>query len=205
MALRPACFSTWARISGIDRAGGLAVFAERDVLGGLADHFPAAELDVHHRLGADDLRGGRDQRDPAERFAHDRDFAHHFVELVGHALFGELVAEVREHAAGDLEDEDVGIHAFVGRAGELRELLIDILEVEAELLEFRGIVVGAARVAFEQGEHAHGVGLGGAVGERDDRGFHGVHAGIDGGEIGGGAEAGGVVGVEGDGQADLAL
>ena len=60
-------------------------------------------------------------------------------------------------------------------------------------------------MAFQQGEHAHGVGLAGAVGEGGDGGFDGVHAGIDGGEVGGGTEAGGVVGVKGDGNADLAL
>ena len=40
--------------------------------------------------------------------------------------------------------------ALVGRAGEFRELLIDVLEMQAELLELRGIVVRAARVAIEQ-------------------------------------------------------
>jgi hypothetical protein len=142
------CFSTFVEDLRIDGAGSLAVFAERDVLRRLADHFPAAELDVHHRLRADDLRGGRDQRNPAERLAHDRDLAHDLVELVGHALFGELVAEVREHAAGHLENEDVRVHALVGRTGELGKLAINLLEVEAQLLELVGIVVRPARMAL---------------------------------------------------------
>lgn len=170
----------------VDGARGFAVFAEGDILGGLANHFPAAELDVHHCLGADDLGGGGNEWDPAERFSNDGDFADHFIELIGHALFCELVAEVREHAAGDLEDEDVGIDAFVRRTGEFGELFVNFLEVEAEFLEFRGIIIRAARVAFQQGEHADGVRLAGAVGKGSDRGFDRIHAGIDGGEVSGG-------------------
>ena len=54
----------------------------------------------------------------AERLAHHRDFADDLVEFIGHALFGELIAEIRQHAAGNLEDEDVRINTLVGRAGE---------------------------------------------------------------------------------------
>ena len=60
-------------------------------------------------------------------------------------------------------------------------------------------------MAFQQREHALGVRLRRAVGEGDDGDFHAIHAGVNGGEVGGGAEAGGVVRVQGDGKTDLAL
>jgi hypothetical protein len=63
-------------------------------------------------------------------------------------LLRELVAEIGKHPAGDLENQDVRVHALVGGAGEFRELLIDLLEVEAEFLEFPGIIVRAAGVAL---------------------------------------------------------
>lgn len=84
-------------------------------------------------------------------------------------------------------DEGVAIDALVVGGGEFAEFFVNAGEVFAKFGEFFEVEFGAARVAFEQGEHAEGVGLGGAVGEGGDGCLDDVHTGVDGGEVGGGA------------------
>ena len=88
----------------VDGGGRAPVVAEGDVHRLRREHLPASEFDVHHRLGADDLGSRRDERNPAELFAHVGDFRKHFVELVLHVLLFELHAEVGKHSAGHLVD-----------------------------------------------------------------------------------------------------
>ena len=107
----------------------------------------------------------------------------HGVELVRHALLFELGAEVREHAAGHLVNEDVAVHPFVGRAGESRQFLVNAFEIVAQLGQLLGVELRAARVPLQQRQHALGVRLRGAVGEWHDRNLHAIHAGIDGRQV----------------------
>jgi hypothetical protein len=60
-------------------------------------------------------------------------------------------------------------------------------------------------MAFQQRQHPLRVRLRGAVGEGRDGNLDAIHARVDGGQVAGRAQAGGVVGVQGDGDADLAL
>ena len=67
----------------LDGRGGLAVIAVYKALELLGDHLVALAHDnVEHRLGADDLAGGRDERRVAGILAHARDLGQHVVELV---------------------------------------------------------------------------------------------------------------------------
>jgi len=120
-------------------------------------------------------------------------------------LLFELIAEVGEHAAGDLIDEGVAIDTLVGGGGELAELFVHFGEVLAEFEEGGAVVADGAGVAGEHLHHAEGVGLAGAVGKGGDGGLDGVHAGIDRGEVGGAGEACGVVGVDRDGELGVAF
>ncbi len=51
--------------------------------------------DVDHRLGANDLRGGGDQRDEAEILPHPGNLIEHFVEPVRGVLLAQLALQIR--------------------------------------------------------------------------------------------------------------
>jgi hypothetical protein len=65
--------------------------------------------DVEHRLGADDLRGGRHQRRITQVFAYPRHFGQYVVHAVQRSLLAQLVGKVGDHAAGDLIDLHPGV------------------------------------------------------------------------------------------------
>jgi hypothetical protein len=183
----------------------LAVLAQDDVLGVLGDDLPAAHLHVHHGLGADDLRGGSDQRDPAQALAHVGHFVHDLRDLVAHALFLELVQEVGHHAAGHLVAQDAHIGALVVRAGVGGQFLVDAFEVLGELEQELLAVLGFATRALEHFLHQQGVRLARAVGERSDGAIEDVHAGGDGRVVGRVGQARRVVAVQGQRNLDLGL
>ena len=111
-------------------------------------------------------------------------------------------AEVAEHAARHLIGQDVDIHPLVGRTGEGGELAVNFLEVRAQAGEPLAIVVGTAGMTCEQRHHAQGVRLGRAIGKRHDGCLDRVDSGLDGREIGGSRQAGGVVAVQDDRNAE---
>ena len=92
-----------------------------------------------------------------------------------------------------------------GGAGEFGKLLVNALEVIAELREPLRVELRAAGMAFQQRQHALRIRLRGAVGKRSNGNLDTIHPRVNGGQITGRAQAGGVVGVEGDGNADFAL
>ncbi len=179
----------------IDRARCAAVLAQRDVDAGLGEVLPAAELHIEHRLRADDLRGGRDQRDPAQRFAHHRHLGHHVVEPRLQLQLGKLRAEVAQHPARHLVTEGVAVDAIVGRAHELRQLRGHALEVLAQFQQDLGVVFRRARMIGHRGEHADGVGLAGAIREGRDGGVDDIGTRVDRREVARHRHAGGVVAV----------
>ena len=193
---------------GIDGGGGVAVVAECHVHGLGGNLLPATELDVEGGLGAHNLRGGGDQRNPAKSLADNGNLCHHFVELVHDVEFLELVAEVGEHAAGHLVEEGGAVHNLVLVAGEAAQAAVDGLQHGRNLRELVLEVIGhdgAAVIALEQGEHAHAVRLAGAVGKGGDGAVHGVGSGVDAGHVGTGTQTGGVVGVNPDGKVGALL
>ena len=60
-------------------------------------------------------------------------------------------------------------------------------------------------MAFQQRQHALRIRLRGAVGKGRDGNLDAIHARLDGGQITGRAQPGGIVRVQGDGNADFAL
>ena len=96
----------------------------RDDLVALARH------DIERRHRADDLAGRRNERRIADIGAHARHLVEEILELVFHALFLELVRKVREHAARNLEVDDVRVDVEVALEVELLdEILLDLQEV----------------------------------------------------------------------------
>ena len=182
---------------------GAAIVAQGNVrrLGG--DVLPAAELDVQNRLHAYDLGGGGHQRNPAQGLADYRDFREYFLKFVFHALFLELGAEVGKHAAGHLVAERVRVHHFVAVGGEFAQTFIDGFEHFGDFNELVRVVIRLAGIAVQQGKHAQAVRLARAVGEGGDGDIARVHSGINGAEVSGCAEAGGVMRVDPDGDVQV--
>ena len=95
----------------IDGPGRPAVEAFQVVLRFGGDHLVAfAGQHVQGRLRAHDLARRRHQRRVAEVLAHARDLFEHRLHLVQRVLLGELRSQVRQHPAGNLGEQDFGIH-----------------------------------------------------------------------------------------------
>ena len=176
---------------GIEGRWGGAVFATQYATGFLAQCLVAfAGEHIEHRLGADDLGGGRDQGNKAQVFAYRRNFLQHFVEAVGGALLFQLAFHVGKHAARHLGHQDARIHAAQA-ALEFRILLAHFAEVASDTIEFFQIQAGVTVGAFQHGHH----GLGGAVavghGHGRDGGVHIINAGLGRFQCGGSGQPGG--------------
>src|SRR5690606_12613648 len=116
---------------GVDGARCLAIAALQVQLHLVGDGLVALPgQHVEYRLGADDLRGGGDQRREAEVLAHPRNFLEDLVDPVERALFLQLVGQVGHHAARHLVDLHPGIHAGEG-ALELVIFLAHFHEIHA--------------------------------------------------------------------------
>ena len=92
---------------GVHRCRGGAVLALEHPRRLLGDGLVAlSRQHVEHGLGADDLRGGGNQRDHAQVLAHLGDFLEHLVQAVERVLLAQLIFQIGQHAAGYLGDED---------------------------------------------------------------------------------------------------
>ncbi|CAM5307517.1 hypothetical protein SSTU70S_05481 [Stutzerimonas stutzeri] len=147
---------------------------------------------VEERLGADDLRGRRDQRRVAEVLAHLRNLGQHFIHAMQRALLLELVGEVGNHPAGHLVDLHAGVDAGEF-ALELVVLLAHRVEVQADLLQQLEIQAGVVRRVAQRGDHRLGARVAGAPGHRRDRGVDAVGAVLHGLELAHAGDTGGVV------------
>ena len=188
----------------LDRGGGAAVEALDVVLHLLRDQLVALAGDhVEHRLHADDLAGRRDQRRVAEVGADLRQFLVDLVELVERALLLELGAQVGDHAARDVVEQDLGVddvgRALAGHAlrGELARSTSGPSRI-ASMFEIA--LVGGLP---EDREHRLDRGLGREAGHGGDRAVDGAGAGPHRREVRGGGHAAGGVGVDLDGHLDL--
>ena len=188
---------------GIDRGRGVAVVTERDVHGLWREVFPTAKLDVQHRLHTDDLGGRRHEWNPSESFAHDGDFSEDVFKFVFHALLLELVAEVAEHAAGDLVAKGIAIDHFVAVAGELGKFFVFWDEELADFFKLHEIHLRLARVALEHSVHSEAVRLACAIGKWGDGDVDGIDSGTHSCEVSRGTETGSFVGVNPDGDLDF--
>ena len=158
----------------------MAVLALQNAGGLLRNGFVALPgEDVKHRLGADNLRGGGDQRDKAEVFAHAGDFRQHLIQTVGGVLLLQLAFEVGEHAARHLGHEDTAVGALQ-LAFEGVVFSAHFAEVRGDALQLQDIQPG---VMFRSGQRRHQrlggrVAVGGTHGR--DGGIDAVDAGLDG-------------------------
>jgi len=97
---------------GIYFAGCLTVTALQIKLHLVGDGLvPLAGQHVEHRLGTDNLRGGRDQRGKAEVGTHTGNLLEDFLNPAQGILLLQLVGQIRHHAAGYLIDLYSGVHA----------------------------------------------------------------------------------------------
>ena len=87
--------------------------------------------------------------------------------------------------------------------GEFAQAVIDGFEHFGDFNELVRVVIRLAGIAVQQGKHAQAVRLARAVGEGGDGDIARVHSGINGAEVGGGAEAGGVMRVDPDGDVQV--
>ena len=182
----------------VDGDRSLAEQAAGQILELLRNHGVALAGDnVHRGHRADNLRRRRDERRIAEVFAD----ARHLVEQVlifvlgTHAL--ELVREIREHAARNLEIKDVRIEVEVALEVEgLDEVLLhggEMLRYRGELLD---IDAGIIRRTLEHADHGLGAGLGRVGCEWREGAVDDIDAGLYGLQIGSMTEAGRAVRVE---------
>ena len=165
---------------GVNRYRGVAVFAFENTGGLFRNGFVAlAAQHVEHRLGADNLRGRRDQRDKTEVLAHAGDFRQHLVQLIGGVLLLQLAFEVGEHPARHLGDQDAAVGAFQ-LAFEGVVFFTHFAEIRGDALQLVDI---QARVVRRAGEGRHQrfggrMAVGGA--HRGDGGIDAVDAGFNG-------------------------
>ena len=150
----------------------MAVFALQNARRFFSDGFIAlAGQHVQHRLGADNLRGGGDQRDEAEVLAHAGDFRQHLIQTVGGVLLLQLALEVGEHPARHLGHEDTAVGALQ-LAFEGVVFPAHLAEVRRDAFELQDIQPGVV-LSTRQGGHQR---LGGRVAVG---GAHGRNRGID--------------------------
>ena len=100
---------------------------------------------VGHRLGADELRGRRDQRRIAEVGTHPRDLVEHLANSRQCVLFAQLVGEIRHHSAGHLADQHADVLAghLALETGILSAHLAQPVADRLDRLEVEpGVVVG---------------------------------------------------------------
>jgi hypothetical protein len=94
----------------IERPRRPPVKSEEVVLGFRGDDFvPFARQDVERGLGAHDLTGRGDERGIAHFLSDARHFIQDFFDPIERILCGQLRGKIREHAAGNLPGEDLGI------------------------------------------------------------------------------------------------
>ncbi|CAN4041366.1 DUF1835 domain-containing protein, partial [Dysosmobacter welbionis] len=186
----------------VDLAGQGAVLAPQHGLGFLGEGLVSLPKDhVHHRLGAHDLAGGRHQGRTAEVLSDPGDLRQHVVVLVLLPGLLELGDEVREHAAGHLVEQGIGVHVqHLGVQGAF------VLEPLGHLAEVHGGLAHLVQVqpripdgAPEGGHQGFRGGLGGTIGQGAQSRVHNVHPGVGRHEIHHVAGTGGVVGVQVDG------
>ena len=97
---------------GVDLRRRSAVQAAEIILHFIGNHFIAlARKHVHHRLRTHDLARRRDQGRPPEVLPDAGNFGERLLELRKGVLLRELRAEIGNHAAGDLVNEDLRIDA----------------------------------------------------------------------------------------------
>ena len=118
---------------------------------------------VEGGLGADDLAGGGYQRRVAEILADRLHFLEHLGQPVLCVLLAQLGHQVREHAAGNLRLDDVGVHAVADGALELAVLAAHLGEVFSDAAELPEVEPGVVRGTLEGHHHRLGGRLGGAV------------------------------------------
>ena len=137
-----------------------------------------ARQHVEHRLSADNLRGGGDQRDKTEVLAHAGDFRQHLVEFVRRVLLLQLAFEVGQHPARHLRHEDTAVVAFqLAFKGVI--LFAHLAEVGGDIFQLQDIQPG---VVLSTGERRHQrfggrVAVGGAHGR--NRRVHAVNTRLD--------------------------
>ena len=186
-------------------AGELAVLALEHGLGLLGEHLvPLPHDDVHHRLGAHDLAGGRHQGRIAEVLADPGNFRQHVVVFVLLPCLLQLGNEVTEHAAGDLIQQGVGVHSqdLGVQNARVLETLGHLAEMDGGIGQLAQVQAGVADGSLQRCHQGLGGGLAGAVGHRRQGGVHDVYPGIGRHQQRHVAGAGGVVGVQVDGDAD---
>ncbi len=182
----------------VDCFRGLAELATGKVLDLVGNHLVAlAQHDIEGSLSTDNLAGGSDER----RIAKVCTDAGHLVEklliLVFHALFLQLVDHVAEHAARNLEVEDIGVNIEVAFEAEfLNEVTLHLQEVLGDGVESLTVKTGVIGSADERLNHGLGAGLAGIAGERSQSAVDDIYASLDCLHVGHGAKAGGVVGME---------
>ncbi|CAA0223337.1 Uncharacterised protein [Klebsiella oxytoca] len=158
----------------------MAVFALQNAGSLLRDGSVAlAGQHVQHRLGADNLRGGGDQRDEAEVLAHAGDFRQHLIQTVGGVLLLQLALEVGEHPARYLGHEDTAVGALQ-LAFEGVVFPAHLAEVRRDALQPEDIQPGVIFCARQRRRQRLGgrVAVGGAHGR--DGGIDAVDARLDG-------------------------
>ena len=166
-------------------------------LAGRVEHGGGGEVLGHHHQGhvADHLGRRGDLDDVAEQVVGVAVGARHLVPAGVEAQRAGLLLEVGELAAGHL----VQIH--LGGAGlevalEGGVLLAHGFPVEADPADRLGIEAGVALAVAQGLDDGAEAGLGGHARHGVHRRIHRIHAGVDGGQHGGGADARGVVGVQ---------
>ena len=163
-------------------AGSLAVFALDIVLDFLGDVLvPLTREHVCGCLNADHLAHRGDERRITEVFADSRSLCENFVELVELVLSGELSDKVREHSAGDLIVERVGLggqHDGVEQAA-LESVVADGFEEIVDFLELRHVERNFVALFLEDISHGLCGRLRGAVGEAGDSGVDNIRAGFN--------------------------
>ena len=188
----------------VDLAGQLAVLAAEQALGLLGNHLVAlAGQHVQHSLRAHNLAGGGNQGRIAKVLPHVGDFLQHSVILVLGVGLLQLGNQVGQHAAGHLVQQ--GVHVHLQHLGVDVQLLGHAAEVGSGLHQLGHIQAGVTAGALQGGHHGLGGGLGGAVCQGGQSAVHNVHAGLGSHQVGHVAGAGGVVGVQVDGHADVLL
>ena len=138
----------------------------------------AIRQDVDDRLGADDLRGRRDQRRISEIFAYPRDLFQHRRHALQCVLLFELIGEIGDHAARDLIDLDARIDAGEV-AFELMIALAYLIEIHADCLDRFQVQAGVVFGAAQSRDQALGGRMGGAAGHGGDGRIDGIAAVFD--------------------------
>src|SRR5208337_2365984 len=162
----------------ITRGYRLAVVAQHQVSELAGERLVGAHEHVEHRLGADDLAGGRDQRRIACGLAYPGHLREHLLHPVAGPLLLELALHVGDHAAGNLAIEDLGLDpddlGLESRVPgtDLGEMILDL--EQAVLLQPGGVAS-----ALEHLDQGLGGVVPGAKAERGDRRVDDVGARLD--------------------------